>query len=78
MTIHVSLLGPVKNPFARSELQFDVDEGTTIETLFTTRFKYSPREMSQLMFLIDREAVPPGYCLQNGESLTVFLPVGGG
>jgi molybdopterin converting factor small subunit len=78
MNIHVSMLGPVKNPFAKSELQFDLEEGTTIENLFSTRFDYSPDEMSQLMFLIDREAVPPAYHLKDGECITVFLPVGGG
>jgi hypothetical protein len=78
MNIHLSLLGPLKNPFNKSELQFELDSDTTVEALFISHFKYSPNDISQLMFLVGREAVPPGYCLQDGECLTVFLPVGGG
>jgi len=78
MKIYVSLLGPVKKPFNNSELQFDLDDDTSIATLFSSQFNYSPSDISQLMFLIGREAVTPEYLLQDGECLTVFLPVGGG
>jgi sulfur carrier protein ThiS len=77
-SVVVSFTGPVRRPRGvpvRGEHQ--VPPGGTIEALLDS-LGYDAGDRTHLRAVVDGRTVPLGSRLEGGETITVFMPVGGG
>lgn len=76
--IKLSLYGPLKNPYGKTELEFDYESGKCFEEFLRDKFNYTEADISFFVLMANGEHVNSNYEIQNSDHLKIFLPVGGG
>ena len=78
MKIFVTLLGPIKNPYAENEHQFILEKEISLGDFLASHYEITHTQAGNLVLLSNNQTVMPAYLLQNNDYITVFLAAGGG
>lgn len=79
MRVHVEFLAPLREIVGLRAEWKEIAEGTTVEQLWHAYASAHPRAARvRVMYAVNRQRVAPDYVLQDGDCVTVLLPISGG
>lgn len=81
MTIRVLYFAVLRERLGRSEELCELPEGTSVGALFDRLAAANPTVAAlrgRLQVAVNREVVPPGVCLTDGDEVALIPPVAGG
>jgi len=75
--ITVEFVGPVRRPGKERRLTLEVEPQTSVTALLT-RLGYGPEERARLTVLVDGARAAATAAVDDGTTVEILLPVGGG
>ncbi len=78
MRIHVVFYGPIRRPWPDAERDLEVPDGLTVRGLLLRELGYTEQEASFIIVLLGTERLRMYTVLQEGQTLGIMVPTGGG
>ncbi len=75
--VTVEFVGPLRRPSKERKMTLDLDPGATIEHLLS-RLGYSPFEIDRIAVLRNDKQARKEDALDDGDRISLLLPMGGG